>query len=625
MAKKISKKYYIIPAVYFLIVVLLIYMHFGVKKQFSENYLYITLSGTTKGSNKNYESNILSLDVNFYGIKLCFSNSSPLKIESNSGVSKLFITGYQKNSNNIDLFFTDNFKVNISTQKGKETGFIIKPESNFNDEKIKKIAISFDIEKKGTLLKSFNFPVFGYKNDGMINFLTAVGNDSIIDIKQKEISLSPDKRNNFIITVFEAEKGLEDPNTFWLAKNNTDILQKSASEDTAEQLFLENAFKGWRIDRFIRDEGKWLDKNRQLVYSKEIVSALGSELIRRRAVAVNQWIFRLAESRNSEIKYLETALVNGNLVPAYRQMLENDADIIGEITAKIKRNDISVFLIDDLVKIITTRGPYSLAQELFAMADKFNIESPDIKTVVGVASAYLDFVFSNMEKEESLEKFNNIINKIILNKLILNENGLFLITTGDKCETFYTSKAALLLKKAATITERPILERIGDRLVYSIIMLADGEGFLPESIYIDKKSIKKYEGKIEPEYLYPALSSAKYMPSIKPLIEYFPPDTWVATCANSINVNLSANSDNNKLDIETTFPIGETENIILQGIPMVSRISFYGVNWNSTSDFDRYYTGWTYDSETQTLFIKLQHRQEKEVIEILFDSGFSPE
>ena len=620
MAKKIGKKYFIIPTLYLLIITLLVYMHFGVKQQFSESYLYITLSGVAKSSSKNHEKNILSLDVTIYGIKLCFSNSAPLKIESSNGtVSKLFITGYQKNSNSIDLFFTDNFKINISTQKGKENGFLIKPEtSTFTSASgtsggIKKISISFDIDKRGTLHRSSNFPIFGYKTDGAIYFLTAAGNDSTIDIKQKEINLLP-YRNNFAITVSESEKGLEDPNTFWLAKNNPDILQQNKDEDIAEQLFLDNAFKGWRIDRFNRDEGKWFNKNRQPVYSKEIVSALGSELVRRKSVAANQWIFRLAETKNSETKYLETALINGNLVPAYGQRQEQDIAIIQEITAKIRRNDISVFLIDDLVKTIINSGPYSLTQELFVMAEKFNIESPDIKTVIGVALSYLDFISINMEKEVSLKKLNTIIDTI-LNRLIINEKGLFMIMAGDKSESFYTAKVATLFKKAADITERPILERISNRLAYSIILLTDEVGFLPESIYIDKKNIKRYEGKLEAEYLYPALQSAKYMPSIMTLLGYFSPGTWIATCAEKVNI---IKTDDNKFNIETMFPVSETEYIIVQGLPQVSRMIIYGVNWSSASDFERYYTGWTYNSETQTLFIKLQHRQEKETIEIFF-------
>ena len=614
MAKKIGKKYFIIPVLYFLIIILLVYLHFGVKQQFSESYLYITLSGTAKSSSKNYEKNISSLDVNIYGIKLCFSNSMPLKIENKNGaVSKLFITGYLKNTNSIDLFFTDNFKITISTQKGKENGFLIKPESTFNGE-IKKITISFDVDKKGTLLRSSNFPVFGYKNGDPVYFLTALGNDSAIDIKQKEISLLPNKGNNFVITVSEFEKGLEDPNTFWLAKNYANLLEKNADEERAEQLFVDNAFKGWRIDRLNREEGKWLNKNKQSVYSKEIVSALGSELIRRKAVSVNQWILRLAE-RNNQEKYLETALINGSLVPAYTQRQEQDIATIQEITAKIKRNDISVFLIDDLVKIIINSGPYSLIQELFIMAEKFNIESPDIKTVIGVASAYLDFVLINVEKETSLKKFNKIIDTVILNGLIINDKGLFMIVTGDKSESFYTAKVSTLFKKAADITERPTLERIGNRLAHSLILLADEAGFLPESVYVDKKSVKKYEGKLEPEYLYPALQSAKYMPSIISLISYFSPGSWIATCAEKVNI---IKTEENKFYIETTFPVNETEYIIVQGIHQVSKMSIYGVSWSSATDFERYYTGWTYNPETQTLFIKLQHRQEKETIEIFF-------
>ncbi|MCL2792891.1 MAG: hypothetical protein FWD87_07350 [Spirochaetaceae bacterium] len=617
MEKKNNKKYYIIPAIYLLVIILLVSRHFGANNQFLENHLNIILTGTTKSANKSHAENVLSLDVIISSIKFSFSDSMPLQIESNNGIiSNFYIIGYQKNDNGVDLFFTDDFKINIA-QTDTENGFTISPQTIAFDNTnggIKKIAISFDIDRSKTLFPSSIFPVFGYTNDGAIYFLTAGGNYSTIDIRQKEIALLPDSNNNFAITISKAKEGLKDPNTFWLAKNKPDILQRDIEEDIAEQLFADNAFRGWRIDRLNRTEGRWLDKNRQLVYSREILSALGSEVVRRRAVAINQWIVRLAE-RNNDIRYLETALVNGNLFLAHLQSQERNIAFVQEITSRIRRNDPSVFLIDDLVKTIVNNGPFSLAQELFLMAERFDIKSLDVKMAIGVASAYLDFVFINIESETSLKRFNTIVDTIILNRLVINEDGLFLTIAEDRSESFYTAKVATLFRKAAKITERPILERIGSRLVHSIILLMDETGFLPEYIYVDERGIKRTEGRLEPEYIYPALSIARYMPSIRPLIDYFSPGAWIATCADSINI---IKPDDTRVTIETTFPIGETEYIVVQGIPLVSRMLLHGINWSPSLGFEGQATGWTYNSETQTLFIKLQHRQEKETIEIFF-------
>ena len=612
--KKINIKYYIavITVIYLLVIALLIYMHFGMNRQFFETHLNITLSGTAKTSTTQGK-NVSSLDVIFFGIKLRFSDAMPLTIESSNGLmSNLFIMEYHKNRNSIDLIFTNGFKINISGDA--ENGFLIQSGSRLNGE-ITRIILSFDTDGHGTLLSSSNFPIFGYRNNNdSLHFLTALGNDSTIDVKQKEISLFPDSDDVFKIAVLKAKEGLNDPNTFWLAKNKPDILQRSIDEDTTEQMFAENAFRVWRIDRLNRNNGTWLNKNRQYVYSKEVVSALASEVIRRRSVSINQWIFRLGE-RNTSIRYLETALVNGNLLAAYTQSQERDIELMQEITSRIRREDASIFLFNDLVNTITNSGPFYLLQELFLLAEKFDIESSDIKTAIGVASAYLDFAIINMEREVSLERFNTIVDTIILNRLILNENGLFIAITGDRSESLYTARIAALFIKAASITERPILERIGSKLMHSIILLMDSAGFSPEYIYADRKSIKNTEGRIEPEYLYPALSIARYMPTVKSLINYFSPGTWIATCASSINI---VKPDNTRVTLETTFPAGETEYIIIHGIPRVSRVLLYGDNWEPSANFEWSNTGWTYNTEAQALFIKLQHRQEKETIEIFF-------
>jgi len=186
MEKKNNKKYYIIPAIYLLVIILLVSRHFGANNQFLENHLNIILTGTTKSANKSHAENVLSLDVIISSIKFSFSDSMPLQIESNNGIiSNFYIIGYQKNDNGVDLFFTDDFKINIA-QTDTENGFTISPQTIAFDNTnggIKKIAISFDIDRSKTLFPSSIFPVFGYTNDGAIYFLTAGGNYSTIDIR----------------------------------------------------------------------------------------------------------------------------------------------------------------------------------------------------------------------------------------------------------------------------------------------------------------------------------------------------------------------------------------------------------------------------------------------------------
>ncbi len=612
MSAKLSKKYYIIPVLYISIILLLVYMQFSTTKQFSENYLSINMTGSTRSGSKNHENNISAIETDIHGIRLVFSKSSPVVLKDSKGsVSRPALSGYRKNSESIDILFSDSFSIKISLLEGKEAKYIISPETP-PGKKITEISIPFSVDSKEKIEKSLYFPVFGYESDDGIYFLATEGKNSEVRYDDGVIALAPDKNGRFGITVTESGNGISDPHTFWLTENMN--LEETAEEKELERLFTDRAYKGWRTDRFSLEAGGWTDRNGSAVYSKDIISSLGSELLRRRGFSQNQGIFRLAQEKNREKAYLESALLTGGTAAAYRNMQAQDLLLIEEISAGIKRNDTSVFRIDDLVSIITDRGPYSLIQELFLMAENLEIEALDMETAYGVASAYLDFVIINMEKERSLEKFNAILNTKILGKIVLNSGGIFLAVEGDKSETPYTIKTARLLKKAAKAAERPVLKQIGCKLISSIIAFAGEDGFVPEFIYADKNTVKSSEGRIEPEYIYPELKSARYLPVIKSLKNEIAPGAWIATCADTLNSTASAAW----LTVETTFPAGESEHIIIQGIQSVSGVKLYGVNWNTAADYEKYFAGWVYVSESQTLFIKVQHRQEKETITITY-------
>ena len=295
-------------------------------------------------------------------------------------------------------------------------------------------------------------------------------------------------------------------------------------------------------------------------------------------------------------------------------MQSRDLALINDITLKIRNNDKTVFRIKNLVQLITDRGPYSLIQELFLAAEKLDIDSLDMETAAGVASAYLDFAFYNIERDLSIEKLNMIINQKLLDKAVMVDNRLYLIKERDKSDILFTVKTAELFKKAGEVSERPVLKQIGGKLISAVLSLAGNDGFVPETLYIGNNGITGMEGFIEPEYIYPALESAEYLPRINSLKNQTSPGTWIASCSKIEGFKNNGDS----ISIETSFPADETENIIIQGIQSVSGVKLYGVNWNTAADFEKYYAGWVYSSETQTLFLRLRHRQEKETVIIDF-------
>ncbi|MDX9800264.1 MAG: hypothetical protein RBT69_02875 [Spirochaetia bacterium] len=612
MTSRLNKKYYIIPFLYISVIIFLLYLQFATSKQFSENYLSINISGSARSGSRDFEKNVSRLETSMHGIKLIFSDSSPLSINENDGtVSQPSLSGYRKNPESIDILFSGNVRLTVSAADEKGINYIIKAFLP-SGKKIKNISLSFDVEKNENIIKSTNFPVFGYNSEGKIYFFTAEGGGSSIDQKKGRITLFPGSKESFSAVISEASAAINDPWTFWLSKNAD--LETGSDDISNEKNFVELAWKNLRTVRLDTESGMWYDKNRQPVYSREIISCLGSEAFKRKEFNLNQWIFRLTGAKNSTSQYIETALINGDTQTAYRQMQSRDLELINEITLKIRNNDKTVFRIKNLVQLITDRGPYSLIQELFLAAEKLDIGKLDMETAAGAASAYLYFAEFNIEKERSIEKLNTIINQKLLDKVILIDNRLYLLKEGGKSDLIFTVKTAQLFKQAGDTAERPVLKQIGSKLISAVISLSGDDGFAPETLYTGNNRITGMEGFIEPEYIYPALESAEYLPRIHSLKNQMAPGTWIATCAKVAGFSHKEGS----MSVETIFPVDETEHLIIQGIQSVSGVKLYNVNWNTAADFENYYTGWFYSSESQTLFLKLKHRQLKETIVIDF-------
>lgn len=611
-----TKKYYIIPVFYILIVVLLIYMQFSATKKFTEVFADIHIEGESMADSQNYEESVTALRVTIGEFSLLFDKSNPVTIKGKGKTSyKPKIEGYKKNygAKTVNIIFSDGFSIKISSDKtedGKRKRFIINPNLSWNQnissgiKELKSVSLLYKVDNKEQFKTSDHFPVVGYNTEKELFFLAALGEGSFVEPptgrRKKHIQLYPDKANNFEIIIEEADSLLDTASSFAITK----ILEDRSQADNYlyENDFLDTAYEGWLQDS-------------NAISSSKIFSAFGSELIRRKELARNKQRLNLAQANLEDNFLIWSALVTGSTEAAYSKMLENDPELISQISSQIGKRDISVFNIQNLATLIADRGHYSLVQELFAMAEGIDIKKADIKTVIGIATAYLNFILLDMERDISINRFNTIIN-YIFDKIVINEQGMFFIPEEeeDKADTLLSSQLATLLKLGSNVTGRKILQTAGDELVKTLLSFKDENSFVPEFIYVDKNSVKSVEGLIAPEYIYPALGNAIYYPKVKSLKAESSPGTWIATCGTEIDASFSPVGVSFKIN----FPIGQTENIIIQGLRSVSAIKIYGVNWNRSVNFERYYTGWNYNPETQTLFIKLQHRKEQELIEILF-------
>ena len=614
MGIKIQKKYYIIPVIYIGIISLLIYMQFSTTSDFTDNISTIQITGETRANSDDRATAVTSMNVNIHGFILPLSSKNPIIMTTLDGnKTRLFVEGYNKTEKGMEIFLSGNVIIRIENRNTETRGFCLIPVFPSGNSNIKSVSFPYKLVNPEDLSPTEIFPVFSF-SEGENLFFAASSPQSSVDINKNIITAVPDSEQDIRIRISEAQEGLSDPYSFWFSSFMIDS-EDSIDREQLTSEYIEKGYTGWKASRFNQKTGRWKTHDGVEVYNKEVISALASESFSRNEFRKNRWLFNASRVYNKETFLLEAALANGNLVKTYTEFQKNDIELINKISSMIKQQNPDVFKISNLIKIIVDRGPYSLTQELFQMAESsYNKEDKDIR--LGIAVAYLDFAALNIEPELSLNRFNSIVDNLILRNIVKADEGLFLTKSSDKktSDTLFTLKAADCLIKSGKFNTRPVISTIGQKLITSILPFSNSEGFLPEKIEIRNSRVRSTTGFVEPEKAYMYLGSYRYMPRIISLKNELNPGAWIATCSENTDIKKMPG----EIRISTSFPEGSIEYIIVQGVPEVKGFKLYGRDWVSDPSFERYNAGWVYQKETNSVLIKLQHKKETEEITIKY-------
>ena len=615
MGINIKKKYYIIPVFYIGIITLLVYLQFSATSDFSDNISTIQITGETRSNSNDRATAVTALNLNIHGFTIQLSSKKPIIMTTlDDNKTRLFIKGYNKTGSGIELFLSGNVKIRIEISNIGGRRFNITPIFPSGNQDIKSVSVPFSLVNPEDLSPAEIFPVLSF-SEGEKLFFTSATPDSVIDTENNIITAVPDSKQNINITISEAKKGISDPYSYWFSSFMIDSEAAAANDETLTAEYIEKSYSGWKASRFNQKTGKWKTHNGVEVYNREIISALASESFRRNEFRRNRWLFNASRVLNKDVFLLEAALANGNLIETYTEFQKNDIELITRISNMIKQQNPDVFKMRDLIKIIVDRGPYSLTQELFQMAER-NYETEDREVRLGIAAAYLDFAALNIEPELSLNRFNSIIDNLILRNIKKTDEGLFITDPADSevSDTMFTLKAADCLIKSEKFNSRHVINTIGRKLISALLPFSNSEGFLPEKIIIRNSRVNNTRGFVEPEKAYMYLEGYRFMPRIISLKNELNPGSWIATCSENVDIKKMPG----EIRIKTSFPAGSIEYIIIQGAPAVKGFKLYGTDWVSDPSFERYSAGWVYQEETKSVLIKLQHKTETEEITILY-------
>lgn len=118
--------------------------------------------------------------------------------------------------------------------------------------------------------------------------------------------------------------------------------------------------------------------------------------------------------------------------------------------------------------------------------------------------------------------------------------------------------------------------------------------------------------------IYPLLVDQNpFYPHYAMLGKYGNSHVWAWTAARSITYEENATGRLGTITID--FPQNDTHYLILKGIRPFDTIEIYGLSFHTDPRFENYNSsGYVYNEQTQTLFLKSRHKSEKEVIHLAY-------
>ena len=320
-------------------------------------------------------------------------------------------------------------------------------------------------------------------------------------------------------------------------------------------------------------------------------------------------------SRQEELTFTSNTYFGG-LQSTFSTWQQQTGEKIQDLQEKLARDDFSVFYDTDLVQNIVNHAPLSLVEEVFRLTGTGLADTGTLDTSIhiGMLNALVQAFDLNVDYDGIINDMEKFIEELILPWIIKTEDGLFFQYENGASNVFESLSAGYLLNRCGTITDTPSYTSLGRSLILACLGLSDEYGFIPGRLTFDINSIQEMEGKIPPELIYSQLTENPYVPHEIPLHQEIDPGSWIRTSANIEDITVT----DTRWDITMTFPEGFSHYFILQEAPQFQRIQFYGITWASDPSFEFYSTGWLYDGDGKTLFVKLLQRSGTETISLFF-------
>jgi len=596
MNTKIRNIYYLVPLFFLFVTALMLFFEFSNGDNiFNIQLDTIKLSGSgEQGLDKN---NISNVKLTVPGIIIDLSKEPITILSSDGTISSVNLTGYQSTESGFILSFTKSLIITISTSDSQSIVFDIEYEGKIDDTLVLPVNFMSDLHQVSFL------PCYSYTVTG-INYMFSAKSGSVIDITAGSLLLPlSDKLASIVID----EIGDKDPLQYYFF-GGTGPVSIDLYESTVEN-FIGKAYEGWRNGRFNPTTGDWTLADKRNGFDNNLITSFISESLKRGRLAQIENIIDTVGTKEDEFDFL-SATFTGNVVNANSLRREMDDNLKKRISLAAKSGDLTLFNEENLMQELIWISSSALIRdfsEFVASIDLGKRFEPAVLT--GMVEVYMASVKIENDNYTDLMRLYSIIEEQIFPALTRINDGLFLAGGKESLyNTFLSIRTGIALYNIGIFESNELFKTIGRSMIVSVLSLTDDSGLIPESI--DREGNIKGNSYFGADTLYPRLISNENYPHVVNFKGSTGTDISVWTAANSV----SYTSNKNSTIFEFTYPRSGVHHVVIKGIEQFTNLQMNGINWNSDKRFQYYSSGWVYERDEKTLYLKLTQKHTKEKI-----------
>lgn len=297
--------------------------------------------------------------------------------------------------------------------------------------------------------------------------------------------------------------------------------------------------------------------------------------------------------------FLTTNYFN-SLVNMNQTFVMQNENIRFKVSQAIPRNDIDIFGIENFASYLIYQKESEIQPVFTILQNMITRDDIQLSTeeITGILEIYNNF---KQNRENLVAGFQPILDySINAIKQICTPTDTELTLNNGTTSVLNTVKLGKALLNYGNLTKDNSLIAGG----YALINTA-----LKSPSQIDTRTLSE---------LYLTLRQDNtYIPHVALLAIAPEKTTWAWTCAEQVTYETD---DNGNITLNTTFPQGESHYMILNGIEPFEGIEIYGVAFRTDPRFEAYNSsGYAYDANTKTLFLKFRHRAAIETVRLIYE------